>query len=350
MMRPATRRLVLALGAALGTLPAGCGGPPQAGQPLPDPVILGETGASPGQFLKPRAMDAAGGSLWIIDKTARIQRLDPDSGDPLSVWSMPESAAGKPVGVTVLDHALGPGGEVIATRERPLVFVADTHYHRVLVYRAPAPGADQPEEVARFGAYGREGGQFIYPTDVAVLQAPDGRVSRIYVAEYGGNDRIQIFDDRYQFMGAFGAFGAGEHPGEVVFNRPQSIDIDPASGELVVADAGNHRVGRFSLEGDLKGWTDGGAGGAEALRYPYGLLCVGDGTALIAEYGRNQLRRIDLADGRTTGVWGRPGREPGELKTPWAVAMIGPSVYVLDTGQDRAQRFRAGFRARRNTR
>ena len=183
-----------------------------------------------------------------------------------------------------------------------------------------------------------------------MLQAPDGRIRRIYVAEYGGNDRIQIFDDRYQFAGAFGGFGPGDNPEEVVFNRPQSIDIDPASGDLLVADAGNHRVGRFSLDGDLKGWLDGAGAGAQPLRYPYGLLCVGDGTALIAEYGRNQVRRIDLADGQTIGAWGRPGREPGELKTPWAVAMMGPGVYVLDTGQDRIQRFRVGFRARRDSR
>ena len=89
MILPATRRLAIAL-LGCGALLAGCGGPPEPGQPLPDPVILGETGASPGQLLKPRALDSAGGSLWVIDKTARIQRLDPASGDPLSVWSMPE--------------------------------------------------------------------------------------------------------------------------------------------------------------------------------------------------------------------------------------------------------------------
>lgn len=367
------------LGAAL-LATAGLSGCDEAlpGEPLPDPLVIGETGSSPGQFMKPRAMDADSTSIWVIDKTARVQRLDPATGDPISVWSMPESAAGKPVGITVVERA--PGPDLVATPDRPLVFIADTHYHRVLVYRAPAPGGGPdaaPEEVARFGEYGRAPGQFIYPTDVAVIQGPGGRIDRILVAEYGGNDRIQIFDSRYQWVGAFGSFGPTDDPEEVIFNRPQSIDTDPASGDLLVADAGNHRIGRFSPEGELRGWIDGTAGapGAEAvgavgavgvvgvaqgddaspeapvlgseLRYPYGVLAVGDGTMLIAEYGRNQVRRIDLEDGRTLGVWGRPGREVGELMTPWAVAMDGRTVYVLDTGHDRVQGFRAGFAARR---
>ncbi len=363
------------LGAAL-LAAAGLAGCDEAlpGQALPDPVVIGETGSSPGQLLKPRAMDADSSSIWVVDKTARVQRLDPKSGDPISVWSTPESSAGKPVGITVVERASDADGQLVATPDRPLVFIADTHYHRVLVYRAPEPGSDVPEEVARFGEYGRGPGQFIYPTDVAVIQGPGGRIDRILVAEYGGNDRIQIFDGRYQWVGAFGSFGPGDDPEEVIFNRPQSIDIDPASGDLLVADAGNHRIGRFSPEGELRGWIDGTAGtaGAEAgtvglvevvgqgegagseagalgseLRYPYGVLAVGDGTMLIAEYGRNQVRRVDLEDGRTIGVWGRPGREIGELMTPWAVAMDGRMVYVVDTGHDRVQGFRAGFAARR---
>jgi DNA-binding beta-propeller fold protein YncE len=335
------------------------------GEALPRVKIVGETGGSPGQFLKPRGMDADSWSLWVVDKTARIQRIDPETGAPLSVWSTPESAAGKPVGLTVIESAIGAGGEVIATPERPLVFVADTHYHRVLVYRAPAArdqgsgvrgqGWDAPELVGEFGSYGRGPGEFIYPTDVVVLQDADGRIERIIVSEYGGNDRIQIFDGRYQVVGELGRFGPGEDPKALEFNRPQSIDIDPASGDLLVADAGNHRIGRMSLDGELRGWLD-GTGGAEAgggefgqlpgLQYPYGVLALGDGTALVAEYGRNQVRRIDLDDGRTLGAWGRAGREPGELMTPWAVAVRGGIVYVLDTGHDRVQAFRGGVRAR----
>jgi len=254
----------------------------------------------------------------------------------------------------VVERAIDSGGEEIATPERPLVFIADTHYHRVLVYRAPAPGSDGSELVGEFGRYGRGRGEFIYTTDVAVIQDEAGRIERIVVAEYGGNDRIQVFDGRYQFVDEFGRFGPGENPEEIEFNRPQSIDVDPASGDLLVADAGNHRIGRMSLKGELRGWLDGTGSDVQgrqdailphslqALRYPYGVLALGDGTALVAEYGRNQVRRIDLDDGATLGAWGRAGRETGELMTPWAVAVRGGTVYVLDTGHDRVQAFRAG--------
>ena len=62
----------------------------------------------------------------------------------------------KPVGLSV--H---PDGRV---------FVADTHYNRVLVFDRDG------KELARFGGYGKEPGHFIYPTDIAF-----GNDGRIYV-------------------------------------------------------------------------------------------------------------------------------------------------------------------------
>lgn len=325
----------------------GCGNVPPGDAPLPSPRDFGESGTAPGQFLYPRAIDAGAGSVWVIDKTARVQRLDPDSGALVEWWQMPQWKLGKPTGVTVWTPPAG---------DEAFVLVPDTHYHRVMIYavaRDPRRGSLHQGEgtlVAQFGSYGEGDGEFVYPTDVLVVPNSRGtRIERLYVSEYGGHDRISIFEHagegpaggEYRFARSFGVFGSG--PG-VEFNRPQSMAFDPSREELVVTDACNHRVGRFTMDGALLGWI--GMLGDRAPRegegrfnYPYGLVAVGDGTVLVSEFGSGRVQRIDLATGSSVGTYGRPGRGEGELANPWSLALMGQWVFVLDSGHDRVQSF-----------
>lgn len=341
---------------------ASCGDDGHASDPTPFLVeaSFGEVGLSPGQFSYPRCIDRDETSLWIVDKTARVQRIDPQTGDSLGGWRMPEFKQGKPTGVSVWAPREGPD---------ELVFVPDTHYHRVMVYRVPKnPGprvsTKSPEDVevgrqigvlvSELGTFGEGPGQFIYPTDVAVLPAADDQgIDRIYVCEYGGNDRVHIwkptnnpFAERssYEFVRTFGTIGSSDSPGNVQFNRPQSIEIDLARRELVIVDACNHRVGRFSFEGDLIAWI--GSVGQEPgqLSYPYGLTLLPDGSALVAEFGNNRIQRLDLITGQSLGVFGVVGRGPGELATPWGVTRMGDRAYILDSGNNRVQVMRLPVR------
>lgn len=336
--------------AACASALGGCGGSDPAGGPLDVRVVFGEVGPGPGQFSYPRCLDVDGGALWVIDKMARVQKLDARTGRCLGGWRMPEWENGKPTGITVWTPPAGG-----ATR----VFVADTHYHRVMVYDpagmsppdAMLEGRGKP--VAQFGSYGEGDGQFIYLTDVAVLPTADGRgIARLYVSEYGGHDRISVFepaageaagDERaFEFRFAFGRHGTGEQSEPVEFSRPQSMEIDPARRELVVTDACNHRIGRFTLDGVLIAWVGSRErAGREAgcLAYPYGLTLLGDGTALVAEFGNNRVQRWDLLTGESLGVYGQPGRERGQLASPWAVTAGAEDVYVLDSGNNRVQAF-----------
>lgn len=291
-------------------------------------------------------MDFDGAFLWVVDKSARVQRLDPKTGRCVGGWTMPEFLLGKPTGVTI---AKGDDGD-------DLVYVPDTHYHRVVIYRMPPiapegtsvrnvflPG--QPPIVAQFGSYGEADGQFVYPTDVAVLMDDSGeKVRRLYVAEYGGNDRISAWEPDgaggYRWGFSFGHFGSSATKEQVEFNRPQSIVIDRsgAGPELVIADACNHRVGRFTLDGELIAWIGSpetvGEGQGQ-FKYPYGVFCVGDGTALVAEFGNNRVQHVDLKTGAGLGSFGGAGRLPGQLINPWAVTVAGDEVFVLDSQNNR---------------
>lgn len=293
---------------------------------------LGEAGRSPGQFVAPRVMEFDGQGLWVIDKLARVQRLDPETGDCRFQFTMPEFELGKPVGMTTVRLSTG---ELQA-------WVADTHYHRVLVYRIPEDGGGA-ELVLTIGSLGEGPGQFIYPTDVAVLLTPDGRrVERIFVGEYGGNDRIQCFDGEGTFLFEFGELGESSLPDRIEFNRPQGLALDPVRRELVVADSCNHRIGRFSLEGVLVEWLGDasrpGAGACE-FRYPFSISAAGDGEWWVCERGNNRVQRVDLVGRRSRGVLGRPGRAEGEFSSPWAACAAGNTLFVLDTGNSRIQVF-----------
>jgi len=289
---------------------AGCESSSAEGHP--DVVaVIGRTGRGPGEFLYPRAIDIADdGTLFVVDKTGRVQHLTAE-GEFISAFRMPQIEKGKPTGLTV-----GPDGRL---------YLADTHYHRVMVYDADG------KELLRFGEYGQGDGQFIYPTDVAVRA--DGR---ILVSEYGGNDRVSVFSSEGEFLQSFGASGEGD--GE--FSRPSALALDAERGCLYVADACNHRIARYTPEGKLLGYIGADGAGPGELRYPYDLALFDGGTLVVCEFGNNRIQLFD-PQGVPVGLLGRAGREVGALAYPWGVAVSSKRLcYVVDAGNNRLQVWR----------
>jgi ABC-type Fe3+ transport system permease subunit/DNA-binding beta-propeller fold protein YncE len=269
---------------------------------------FGRTGRGPAEFIYPRAIDIdAEGLLFIADKTGRIQHLTPQA-ELRGLIKMPVTEAGKPTGISV-----GPNGNL---------YVADTHYHRVVVFSSTG------ELIKQFGKFGREDGCFIYPTDVAF--ASDGR---IFVSEYGGNDRVSIYTNDGRFLKSFGAAGSG--PGE--FARPSALRVDASRSRLYVADACNHRIAVYDLDGNLTCYIGSLGRDAGQLRYPYDVALLSDGTIVVCEFGNNRIQLFS-ADGATLAVYGGPGRRLGELAYPWGVAVDKQKrAFIVDAGNNRIQ-------------
>ncbi|MBX9736387.1 MAG: hypothetical protein K2X32_05625, partial [Phycisphaerales bacterium] len=304
-------------------------------------------GDRPGQLFTPRSVISDEGTLWIVDRTARIQQLDPATGECLQWFRMPEFELGKPTGI-----AIGPApGESAGQRA---IYVADTHYHRIMIYALPpTPKLSSPETVRNpatpiapkllgtIGSYGDGPSQFIYPCAVAILPTSDGqRVERIYVGEFGGNDRIQIFDRSLARVASIGTSGDGKSadPTKIELSRPQSLAIDPKRQSLWVADSINHRIGEFAFDGTLKRWIgNAGVEGSEPgqFRHPRSVVVMPDSSLLVVEFGNNRVQRLDGASGRSLGVWGKAGGRVGELAEPWSVAVIDGAAYVAEARNNR---------------
>ncbi len=297
--------LCIALTAAVVGLAGGCDPPPMTANGVVG--IFGEVGLADGAFSYPRAIAAEpGGSVFVVDKSGRIQRFGADGAFETS-WRMPATAKGKPVGMSV--H---PDGRL---------FVADTHYHRVMIFDRGG---------SLLGSFGQEGtgdGEFLLPTDVAI-----DAEGFVYVGEYQGNDRITKWSPALKFVKALGEQPIEGHR----LARPAGIDIDDEQ-TLWIADACNHRIVRMSLDGEVL--TTFGQFGSEPgeMRYPYDICVSPDDTIMVCEYEGNRLQWFSK-DGQSLRTWGRAGRAPGELFAPWG-ACYGPGgkVYIVDSLNSRIQ-------------
>ncbi len=250
----------------------------------------------------PRAVSAtAEGTVYTLDNAGRVLAFDP-LGKPLAQWWMPAYSVGKPE-------------RILQLRDGRLI-VADTHYHRMVIF-------DSQGNVATiFGRKGESPGEFIYPVAVA----EDDR-QNLYVCEYGGHDRVQIFRPDGTYVSEFGSFGTG--PGQ--FQRPSGIVW--RDGLLYIADAFNNRVWVCHEDGRPAN-LPAGAFTAD-LHYPYDIAVSRQGEYYVVEYGAGRVTKFSR-DGQLLGRFGASGDAAGELETPWGLSVDNEGrILVADTGNRR---------------
>lgn len=205
---------------------------------------------------------------------------------------------------------------------------------------APDPYAAGWRPLAPVRTWGSEGsgpGQFLRPRGIAV--APDGSV---YVAD-SGNHRIQKFTADGQFVTAWGSFGGcpEQTPPPGTFCEPWGVAVGP-DGAVYVADLWAHRVQKFSPDGEfIAQWGFSSNYGADlrpgAFYGPRGVAVAPDGTVYVTDTGNKRVQ-VFTQDGVYLRMWGSAGSSPGQLNEPVGIA-LGPdgNLYVADTWNYRVQ-------------
>ena len=187
-----------------------------------------------------------------------------------------------------------------------------------------------------FGTAGTGDGQFTNPHGIAV--APNGD---IYVAD-ARNHRIQRFSVDGQFKQTWGSYGSVDNntaPGGT-FNEPWGIAVGP-DGSVYVTDTWNYRIQKFTADGGfVTMWGTSGAGDATNTFWgPRGITVDQQGRVFVTDTGNNRVVIFD-ANGGYLAQFGTNGLNPGEFDEPVGLAVDqSNNVYVVDTWNKRIQVF-----------
>lgn len=186
------------------------------------------------------------------------------------------------------------------------------------------------------GIQGNGNGELNAPRGMAVAQ--DGT---IYVAD-SQNHRIQQFSQNGEFLNSWGEFAdvsSGQAPGGT-FNEPWGIAL-AQDGSVFVTDTWNHRVQKFSSNGEfIKMWGNFGQGEtSDAFWGPRGIVVDSQNRVFITDTGNKRIV-VFSTDGEFITQFGSTGVEPGQFDEPVGIAINGKgSIYIADTWNQRVQVF-----------
>ncbi|NVK82760.1 MAG: T9SS type A sorting domain-containing protein, partial [Cytophagia bacterium] len=222
------------------------------------------------------------------------------------------------------------------------IYVADQENHLI---RKIAPNGDVVT-VAGTGSRGITDGNglsasFNYPTGIAL----DAQ-GNIYVTESVSHivRKITPNGDVTRLAGSLSRGFSDGNGVSASFNSPRGIAVD-ASGNIYVADAGNHRIRKITSNGDVSTLAGSGSGNVDgngtSARFsnPFGVAVDVSGNVYVADYGNHNIRKITPnGDVTTLAGSGSAGSADGNgtaasFNNPSGISVdAAGNVYVTDYG------------------
>jgi len=182
------------------------------------------------------------------------------------------------------------------------------------------------EHVMNIGAEGRGAGQFKYVEDFAFSK--DGKL----LATDAANSNVQVFD---KTTGKYLSQFAGKGDGDDNMEKPEGIAVDP-QGNVFVADYTTGYVKVFDKNYKWhKTFSEYGTGAGQNIKGEF--MDVYDGKLYMAEAGNHRVNVFDL-QGKFLFLFGGEGTEPGkmnvaEAKVSNGVVRIGDHVLAALPGR-----------------
>lgn len=155
----------------------------------------------------------------------------------------------------------------------------------------------------KFGSPGRSPGQLVYPRAIDI----DVRLNRLYIIDKTG--RIQLFslDGKIQKVWMLPEFDQG---------FPTGITVNPDTSEVYIADTHEHRVLKFSPEGEvIKTFGTNGKESGQFI-FPTDIAFDPNGILYVSEYGGNDRIQAFSPDGEFLFTFGEFGYEDGQFNRP----------------------------------
>ena len=279
---------------------AGCGG-----RALEPELVWGRKGVQDGDLVKPRAVAIdRHDRLYIVDFTARIQVYDRDGKYLGPTWTTPDYRNGRPSGLSI-------------DRDGNLI-VSDSHYHCFRIYSADGEGTAQARRRGRHRAgparlrQRRGAGRRRLLLRRRVRREP---------AHHQARRRRQV----RQLLGRAGDRAGPVRPRPGPGPRPETATSTSPTPATTAS-----RCSRATAS-----WCAAGASRATApgqLSYPYDLAFSPKGDVLyVVEYGNHRVQKF-TADGQVARLLGRAGPRAGPAAQPVGPGRRQPrAVHVVDT-------------------
>ncbi len=299
------------------------------------------------------AVDGSG-NLYIADTdNHRIRKVDVD-GDISTVAGDGTAGFSGDGGAATAAQLIFPSG--VAVDGDGNLYIADTDNHRI---RKVDTDGDI-STVAGGGSSLGDGGaataaRLIFPSGVAV----DGD-GNLYIADRN-NHRIRKVDADTDFISTVagsryrGDSGDGGAATAARLNYPRGVAVD-GSGNLYIADTDNHRIRKVDADTDFISTVagsryrgdsgDGGAATAARLSSPSGVAVDGSGNLYIADRGNHRIRKVDAdtdfistAAGASSGGGDDGPATAARLTSPSDMAVDGSgNLYIADRNNHRIRK------------
>jgi DNA-binding beta-propeller fold protein YncE len=302
------------------------------GTELTTPVYANQFGGEGAQLHAPEsdAVDSSG-NVWVADyQDDRIEKFSP-AGVLLASYDSYGPYQ---------NQLIGPWG-IAVNQSTGDVYVTDQGNNRVdelnekgefvrtFGWDVNDGGADQFEVCTTYckpGIAGSGNGQVDVEAGIAVDSS-----GNVWVADYG-NNRIEEFNEKGEYLQKFGTEGKGE----VQFKGPLNIAF--SGGNLYVTDYGNDRIEELSTAGKyLSQFGKEGTGSGE-FKSPRGIAAEPrTGNLYVTDAGNDRVQEFSPA-GKFIAKFGSPGSGAGQFSEPTGVAVgVSGIVYVTDYNNNRVQ-------------
>ena len=212
------------------------------------------------------------------------------------------------------------------------VYVTESWGNRIQVFTADG------QLITKWGSQGSGDGQVNNPRALSL----DGN-GNIYVVDTQ-NFRIQKFTSDGQFITKWGSEGSGE--GQFQFINWFADGLLPlagmavdARGDIYIADDGNHRIQKFTSDGQfITKWGIEGSGDGQ-FKYPSGVCVDGSGNIYVADSYNHRIQKFSPS-GQFITKWGGKGSGDGEFNEPSGISVDrSGTLYVVDSNNNRIQKF-----------